>query len=501
MQTNNKDEKKDKLINYLQSTQNSFLIKEINELMLDQEEIKKNIVNHNKNYIELEISIPESLTQITFPVKFLLKIPMEFPKEEPELYCITKFSYPHIFDGRNLIKEVLKSKWISDEFNLDTIINRIPKFIIEFNSSLEDGYLLLVGEYKIDHIYSIERIKEFPVFIKNVKEINKIKSKITKVNKTLTISDLSFCLYEKESKHFSKLTFQNDLSNLISMKRNTEQNSIAFTWKKKGDDKNKIDIEIMTPDTEEIKNILLQKMDLFGKEYNVDQKIIKKRMGKLPCTDIEKVEKQINVLEKEFEDKNNINMEAFHRLMVLYQKSVEYYSAINSPQFTIYTDKIKELMANKEINELINKTEESSKSTDDSNNAKSVPKKEKEEKIIIQGFNKIKNKLNSLSSKKEKEKDKKKNNIPKVALSKEDEDGGTLDVGSDDDEEEEEEDENDAKEETKENNTDKKENENENKMNDVEVDEKSSKEKEETNTIEKDMTNQIKDNDKENNSE
>ena len=501
MQTNNKDEKKDKLINYLQSTQNSFLIKEINELMLDQEEIKKNIVNHNKNYIELEISIPESLTQITFPVKFLLKIPMEFPKEEPELYCITKFSYPHIFDGRNLIKEVLKSKWISDEFNLDTIINRIPKFIIEFNSSLEDGYLLLVGEYKIDHIYSTERIKEFPVFIKNVKEINKIKNKITKVNKTLTISDLSFCLYEKESKHFSKLTFQNDLSNLISMKRNTEQNTIAFTWKKKGDDKNKIDIEIMTPDTEEIKNILLQKMDLFGKEYNVDQKIIKKRMGKLPCTDIEKVEKQINVLEKEFEDKNNINMEAFHRLMVLYQKSVEYYSAINSPQFTIYTDKIKELMANKEINELINKTEESSKSTDDSNNTKSVPKKEKEEKIIIQGFNKIKNKLNSLSSKKEKEKDKKKNNIPKVALSKEDEDGGTLDVGSDDDEEEEEEDENDAKEETKENNTDKKENENENKMNDVEVDEKSSKEKEETNTIEKDMTNQIKDNDKENNSE
>ena len=60
-----------------------------------------------------------------------------------------------------------------------------------------------------------------------------------------------------------------------------------------------------------------------------------------------------------------------------------------------------------------------------------------EEKKIIKGLNKIKNKL--ISGKKES----KKVNTPKVkvALSKEDEDGGTLDVGSDDEEEEEEEDE------------------------------------------------------------
>ena len=67
--------------------------------------------------------------------------------------------------------------------------------------------------------------------------------------------------------------------------------------------------------------------------------------------------------------------------------------------------------------------------------------------MIIQGLNKIKNKLNSLSGKKEK---KKTNNIPKIALSKEDEEGGTLDVGSDHEEEEEEdEDENKKNEEGK----------------------------------------------------
>ena len=429
------------------SSKNNFLMNEITEILSEQEEIKKKLITQNNAYIELEISIPESLTQITFPIKFILKISKDFPKEEPELYCITKFCYPHIYDGRNLIDEVLKSKWVNNIYNLDTIINRIPKFIIEFNSSLEDGYLLLVGKYKINQIYLTERIKQFPIYIKNVKENIKIKNKNTKVNKILTISDLSFCLYEKENKQYSKLTFQSDLSNLISIKRNTEFNTITFIWKKKDNDKEKIDIEIITNDTEEIKKILLEKMELFGKEYNVNQKIIKKRMGKLPYTDIEKVEKQIKLIEKEFEEKKDANMDIVHRLNSLYQKAVEYYSAINSPEFKIYTNKIKELMATQKINELINKKEEPSE-TKEEKNVKIPAKKEKEEKMIIQGLNKIKNKLNSLSGKKEK---KKTNNIPKIALSKEDEEGGTLDVGSDD-EEEEEEDEDENKKNEKENN-------------------------------------------------
>jgi len=440
VKTNNIDNLKSEI-------QNNLLFQELSEIMTDQEEIKKKIVNKNNEFIELELTISESLTQTSYPIKFLLKISMKYPNEEPELFCITKFSYPHIFDGRNLIDEVLKSKWNNDTYNLDLIINRIPKFIIEFNSSLEDGYLLVVGKYTLNHLYLTERIRECPMFIKNVKEAQKLNNKLVKVNKILTISELSFCLYEKYSKIYSKLTFQNNLSNLVTMKRNTEHNTITFFWKNKDNDKDNIEVEIITEDTEEIKSILLEKMELFGKEYNVDQKIIQKRMGKLPCTDIEKVEKQIKVIEKEFEDKKNINMEMVHRLMSLYQKSVEYYSAINSPQFKIYTDKIKELMGTQKINELINKPEESNISTEDSSSAIPIPKKEKEEKIIIQGLNKIKNKLNSISGKKEKKetketKDNKKINVPKVkvALSKEDEDGGTLDVGPDDEEEEEEED-------------------------------------------------------------
>ena len=464
-QNENKDKKKNNnSLNELliPNDKNNPIIQEVNELLMDQEQIIKKVLNYNKDFIELELSIPESLTQSQYPIKFLLKITMEFPKEEPELYCITKFSYPHIFDGRNLLNAVLKTKWENNIHNLDVIINRIPKFIIEFNNSLEEGYLLLVGRYMINHIYSYDRIKELPIFHINVKQNEKIKNKIIKKNKILTISDLSFCLYESESKHSVKLTFQANLNELLSIKRNTQEKTINLIWKKNNKENETIEIVISTDDSDKIKSTLLEKMELFGKEYNVSQKTIKKRMGKLPCNNIEHVEKQMKKLEKEFKDNKNINMELVHKLMTLYQTAVEYYSAINSPQFQIYTEKIKDLMGTKQINELIDKNEEKNQSistnTDsvikpkETQNEKEEKEKEKEkEKIITQGFNKIKNKLSSLSGKKEQKKEQqKKVTKPKVSISKEDEDGGTLDVGSDDDEEEEEEEEDEKKDNKKE---------------------------------------------------
>ena len=446
---------------FIPNNNNNPVIQEVNELLVDQQQILKKVLNYNKDYIELELSIPESLTQSQYPIKFLLKITMNFPKEEPELYCITKFSYPHIYDGRNLLNAVLKKKWHNDFHNLDIIINRIPRFIIEFNNSLEEGYLLLVGEYKINHLYSLDKIKELPIFHLNVKEIERIKNKLVKKNKILTISDLSFCLYENESKHLTKLTFQANLNDIISIKRNTQDNTIILIWKNNNNDKENIEIELFTNDTGKIKSTLLEKMELFGKEYNVSQKVIKKRMGKLPCSNIEHVEKQIEKMEKEFNDNKNINMDLIHKLNTLYQTAVEYYSAINSPQFQFYTEKIKNLMGMPKINELIDKTKEEEKnnSLKNENNIQNKENtNEKEEKIITTGLNKIKSKLSSLSGKKDKkEKEPKKVTKPKVSLSNEDEDGGTLDVGSDDEEDEEEEDENDEKEDKNEKKEDEKE--------------------------------------------
>ena len=165
---------------FIPNNNNNPIIQEVNDLLMDQDQILKKVLTYNKDYIELELSVPESLTQSQYPINFILKITMEFPKEEPELYCITKFSYPHIYDGRNLINAVLKTKWKNNIHNLDIVINRIPKFIIEFNNSLEEGYLLLVGKYMVNHLYPLDKIKELPIFHQNVKQSEKSKNKVLK---------------------------------------------------------------------------------------------------------------------------------------------------------------------------------------------------------------------------------------------------------------------------------------------------------------------------------
>lgn len=167
-------------------------------------------------------------------------------------------------------------------------------------------------------------------------------------------------------------------------------------------------------------------------------------MGKLPCSNIENVESQIKKIEMDFNENKIINMDLFHKLNTLYQTAVEYFSAINSPKFQIYTEKIKNLMANKQINELICKAKEENNIENFEKNIQQKERQnEKEEKIITQGLNKIKSKLSSLSGKKEQKKELKKIGKPKVTISKEDEDGGTLDVGSDDEDEEDEDEEKD----------------------------------------------------------
>ena len=436
IQNNNNNELKDKSISGIH---NNNLMNEINELLMDEEQIKKKIIKSNNDYIELELCIKEDLTQSKFPINFLLRVPSTFPDIEPELYCITKFSYPHIYDGRNLINDVIKSKWDSS-FSLDIIINRIPKFIISFNNSLEEGYLLMVGKYTINHLYSIAEIKEMPVFNLKISQNRKIKDKILKQNLLLTISDLSFCLYEYESKHYVKLIYQSNINNLSTMKRNTELNTITLFFKNKEETN---EIELITEKTEKIKLILLEKMELFGKEYNVSEKIIKKKMGKLPCSNIESVEKQIESIEKDLNNSNKkINFDLVNKLMTLYQTAVEYYSAINSPLFQNFTYKIKKLMENQKINELIETNKENKNIQVNKTELPSKEKKNKEERIITQGLNKLKNKLSSLSGKRDQKKVVTK---PKVSISKEDEDGGTLDVGSDDEEEEEEDEEDNNK--------------------------------------------------------
>ena len=113
---------------------------------------------------------------------------------------------------------------------------------------------------------------------------------------------------------------------------------------------NKIEIKYKISLNNKIKkfNINTANVETINAILNEKMKIYQQKTGKLPNIDINKVEKEIEV--KEIEQKNNeINLEKKLYLMSLYQKAVEYYSAINNPKFIEINHKIHKLLENTQL--------------------------------------------------------------------------------------------------------------------------------------------------------
>ena len=453
---------------------------EIQEILTDQEMIKKKLLDQNELSYNLELIFPGELILQKHNVNFLLIIPKNYPKTEPELYCLTVFSHPHLCDGRNLINDIFNKEWTYDNIPIDVIINRIPKFIIK-NSEYNNKSLIL-GKYMMSHLYPISLLKNLPIFFHLIPENNNI----------ITIGDISLCLYELEKENNFKncklISFIN-IKDIIEIQTKQKTNLILIKYKC---DKTTKKLNINSQNVETIENILKEKM-----------KIYKKKKGKLPDIDIKYLEKEIAQKEKELLNKENgeknivMYKEKCLRLMDLYQQSIEYYSAVNDPKFMDINIKIRKLIESnkltsnsdneikdndkeqkiKEEKENISIKNEDNKIKNNNETIKIEEKKDiniikKEEKKDINKKEIINNKINEKKEEKEKEKKKeetkkekkeenkkvenkenkdKKDKVDNNSLRLKIDEGeiNTLDVGEDEEEEEEDDDDKDEKEKEK----------------------------------------------------
>ena len=70
--------------------------------------------------------------------------------------------------------------------------------------------------------------------------------KVVKSHKIITISDISFCMFELDNNHtgYCKLIFFADLKDLIGTKLDNKKQEIEIKWKNPENDKKIIKIEI-----------------------------------------------------------------------------------------------------------------------------------------------------------------------------------------------------------------------------------------------------------------
>ena len=363
---------------------NDTIMNEIQELLTDQEMIKKKIIEQNNDYYILEIIFPKEITLTKDDIKFLLYINKEYPKIEPELYCLTVFSNPHLCDGRNLINNIINGEWSNNQLPIEIIINKIPKFIIKYNEHKDNNNI--VGKFSLNKYYQINFLRNLPIFFHVISNENKI----------ITISDISLCLYDLDKNlGFCKLSFFVDIKDLIEIKINSNENKINLKYKNSLNNKTK-KININTSFYETINTILKEKMQIY-----------QKKTGKLPDIDINNVEKEIEEREKELKNKeNNYNLEKHLYLMSLYQKAVEYYSAVNNPKFIEITHKIHNLLQNIKLSSDSNEKKDEIKkdilNRDKTNN--NINKKEDKKENSTNLINNLKDKIEKTNDKKEENK-------------------------------------------------------------------------------------------------
>ena len=138
--------------------------KYINEILSEQPLIKKKSLLQKKDFLELEIVILKEMIQTEKDISLLIIIPFTYPKIEPEIYCLTEFCHPHICDGRNLLFDIIKKPWQKKVHNLDFVINKLYGFFLSFNESRISNKNLIVGRFELNKLYSINRLKELPIY-------------------------------------------------------------------------------------------------------------------------------------------------------------------------------------------------------------------------------------------------------------------------------------------------------------------------------------------------
>ena len=101
-------------------------------------------------------------------------------------------------------------------------------------------------------------------------------------------------------------------------------------------------------DMEDIMNLLIKKIENIGYRMNIYQK----RNGNIPDIDIENTEENIKTHEDLLKSEEE-NGKIIKELLELYEKAIEYYSAINDKKYIDYNNKIRRILKNEKYSKLI----------------------------------------------------------------------------------------------------------------------------------------------------
>ena len=327
-------------------------------------------------------------------IVFILLIKHNHPYLAPFLFCLTRFSVPELSDGRDLLEEVIKGPWpIKRKKLLKKVIRLIPEFINDYLKNVTaEKNMKILGKYYLDNIYELNILKLFPyLYLDDIYEIVPVGNdkRVFDDKRKIMITE-GFILLFVETSVFEiqklKLIFWGPIGSLSVIKQMQGKNIIELKWKAKKERTNLM--RLKTDKNKQIFDILIDCLNKKKLEFKITNESYGTKKGEIPKIDIVGVEQEISKLEIKIKitRREGTNMENTVQLMNLYEKAVQYYSALNDYRYQIYMRKTKKLFNNmsdkdlgfKKLEEMKDKKDEKKKKGKKGKKKKS---KNKEEKI------------------------------------------------------------------------------------------------------------------------
>ena len=429
-------------------SQNSALDEELQALSSLDKLFTISISQLPANNLKVDITLDKSLIkqkyiEIKDNLKFILYIKKNHPLSAPHLYCLSKFIYPEIADPRDLLEEVIEEKWGINKkyYHLKTIVKKIPQFIIDYIEDIQTQHFY-IGKYYLDCIYDNKLLNLFPnLFFEDVYEKVYLENsdKYYDESRKLLISEGFFLLFVEKSIFESeklRLIFYAAIKSLMHIKHYTASDIVELTWKIKG--KRNMLMRIRSGDADKIVEIIMDILKKKSIKYKITNKDFRPKEGELPQIKIDVVEEEINKYEVTLRLQENVNQENVSYLMELYEKAVQYYSAVNDNKYELYMGKIQDMFANEEFTKLLN--EKKTKVKDDKDKIyykkkdedKKEEKKEDDNKKEKENISVIKEEKN-IEKKEEKKVEKKEEKKSEIKLKVEGNINSDLDFDSDED--------------------------------------------------------------------
>ena len=354
------------------------------------------------NFVQKCFEIKEDL-------KFLLHIKRNFPIGAPNLYCLSKVFSPDLCDIRDLLSDVIGKRWGKNQkyYHIKTIISKIPTFInkyIENNYSGSNTSHLIVGKFHLDTIYQNKHLLLFPhLFFDNVYEkvFYENSDLYSDEGRKLYICEGFILLFVETSifqSEYLNLVFYASIKSLIHIKHYTESDIVEFTWKIKGG-RNSL-MRIRTKDAGNIVKIITEILKKKKIKHQITNKDFRPKEGEIPQIDIDLVEEEINKYEVTLRLQENVNHENVNYLMKLYEKAVQYYSALNDNKYELFMTKIHDMFGNEEFTKLLNEPKTDIKNLDKL--GENLNKESKIEKLVVNNDNKKKDEKEDKGKKEEK---------------------------------------------------------------------------------------------------